>query len=123
MSPSIAHNDAEECTTLTKSPYIFQLFQYYGHHHLSPMYQMLCPHGQCGRTQPINWPPDNENAFSAMPRDEGARACTGLVNKPPSSCTGTPKILLKPSSALAIEHLRSVLMIHPPSHAGTPLDA
>ena len=66
-------------------------------------------------------PPDNENAFSAISGDEAARACTGLVNKPPSSHTGTPKILLRPSSALAIECPRSVPMTHPPSHAATPL--
>ena len=79
------------------------------------------PHGQCGRTQPINLPPDNENAFSAISGDEAARAFTGLVNKPPSSHTGTPKILSRPSSALAIERPRSVPTTCPPSHAATPL--
>ena len=66
-------------------------------------------------------PPDHENAFSAISGDEAARACTGLVNKPLSSHTGTPKILLRPNSALAIECPRSVPMTHPPSCAATPL--
>ena len=65
--------------------------------------------------------PDHENAFSAISGDEAARACTGLVNKPPSSHTGTPKILSRSNSALPIEHPRSVPVTHPPSHAATPL--
>ena len=69
----------------------------------------------------LTGPPDNENAFSAISGDEAARACTGLVNKPPSSHAGTPKILSRPSSALAIECPRSVPMTCPPSHAAIPL--
>ena len=65
--------------------------------------------------------PDHENAFLAISGDEAARACTGLVKKPPSSHTGTPKSLLRPNSALAIEHPRSVPTTHPPSCAATPL--
>ena len=86
-----------------------------------PCIKCYTPCEQCGRIQPINWPPDNENAFSAISGDEAARECTGLVNKPPSSHTGTPKTLSRPSSALAMEHPRSIPTTCPPSHAATPL--
>ena len=122
MSPSIAHNDAEGCTILTKSPL---------HIPAVPVLWSLPPVTRVSNAMPpmdnvagpslLTGPPDNENAFSAISGDEAARACTGLVNKPPSSHTGTPKILSRPSSALAIECPRSVPMTHPPSHAATPL--
>ena len=117
MSPSITHNDAEECTTLTKSPL---------HIPAVPVLWLPPPVTHVSNAMPpmdnvVGPSPDHENAFSAISGDEAARACTGLVNKPPSSHTGTPKILSRPNSALAIEHPRSVPMTHPPSHAATPL--
>ena len=120
-SPSITCNDAEECTTLTKSPL---------HIPAVPVLQSPPPFTCDSNATPLmdnvvgpslsTGPPDNENAFSAISGDEAARACTGLFNKPLSSHTGAPKILLRPNSALAIEHPRSVPMTCPPSHAATP---
>ena len=122
MSPSIACNDAEGCTTLTKSPLhipavpVLQLPPPVTHlsNATPPMDNVVGPHL-------LTDPPDNENAFSAISGDEAARACTGLVNKPPSSHAGTPKTLSRPSSALAIKHPRSVPMTCPCSCAATPL--
>ena len=116
-SPSIVGNDAEECTTLTKSPL---------HIPAVPILWSPPPVTCVSNITPpvdnvVGPSPDCENVFSAISGDEAARACTGLVNKPLSSHTGTPKILSRPSSALAIECPRSVPMTHPPSHAATPL--
>ena len=121
-SPRITWHDAEECTILTKSPL---------HIPAVPVLWLPPPVTHVSNAMPpvdnvvgpslSTGPPDNENAFSPISGDESARACTGLVNKPPSSCTGTPKILSRPSSALAIECPRSVPMTHLPSHAATPL--
>ena len=116
MSPSIACNNAEGCTTLTKIPLHIPAVPVLWppppvtcvSNAMPPMDNVVGPHLLIG-------PPDNKNAFSAILGDEAARACTGLVNKPPSSHAGTPKILSRPSSALAIECPRSVPMTHPPS--------
>ena len=112
----------KECTTLTKSPL---------HIPAVSVLQSLSPVTCVSNAMPpgdnvvgpslSTGPPDNENAFWAISGDEAARACTGLVNKPLSSCTGTPKILLRPNSALAIGCPRSVSMTCPPSCAATPL--
>ena len=121
-SPSIAWIDAEGHTTLTKSPL---------HIPAVPVLWLLPPVTRVSNAMPpvdnvvrpglLTGPPDNENAFSAISGNEAATACTGLVNKPLSSHTGTPKTLSRPSSALAMEHPRSVPMTCPPSHAATPL--
>ena len=71
----------------------------------------------------LTGPHDNKNAFSAISGDEAARACTGLVNKPLSSHTGTPQILSRPSSALAIECPRSCTYDPSTQLCGYPLDA
>ena len=121
-SPSITSNNAEECTTLTESPLHIPAVPVLWSpppvtcvsNAMPPVDNMVGPSLSTG-------PPDNENAFSAISGDEAARACTGLVNKPLSSHTGTPKILSRPNSALAIEHPRSVPTTCPPSHATTPL--
>ena len=117
ISLSITHNDAEECTTLTKSPL---------HIPAVPVLWSLPPVIHVSNAMPpmdnvVGPSPDCENTFSAISEDEAAKACTGLVNKPPSSHTGTPKILSRLNSALAIEHPRSVSMTHPPSCAATLL--
>ena len=97
-SPSIAQNNAEGCITLTKSPL---------HIPAVPVLRSPPPVTRVSNAMPpvdnvvrpglLTGPPDNENAFSAISGNEAARACTGLVNKPPSSHTGTPKTLLRPS--------------------------
>ena len=121
-SPSIAHNDAEGCTTLTKSPlHIPAVPVLWSPPPVTCVSNATSPMDNVVGPSPLTGPPDSENAFSAISGDEAARACTGLVNKPSSSHTGTPKILSRPSSALAIEHPRSVPMTHSPSHAATPL--
>ena len=99
MSPSITCNDAEECTTLTKSPL---------HIPAVPVLWLPPPVTHVSNAMPpvdnvVGPSPDHENTFSAISGDETARACTGLVNKPLSNYTGTPKILSRPNSALAIE--------------------
>ena len=116
-SPSITHNDAEECTTLTKSSL---------HIPAVPVLWSPPPVTHVSNATPpvdnvVGPSPDHENTFSAISGDEAARACTGLVNKPLSSRTGTPKILLRLNSALVIESPRSVPTTRPPSCAATPL--
>ena len=57
MSPSIAHNDVEECTILTKSPlHISAAPVLWLPPPVTHVSNAMPPHGQCGRTQPINWP-------------------------------------------------------------------
>ena len=66
--------------------------------------------------------PLNIKGSSPTVSGEGAvEACMGLVTKILSSHTGTPRPLLQSDSALAVDHLRSVPMTQPPSHAATPV--
>ena len=66
--------------------------------------------------------PPNVDGSSLTVSGEGAvEACMGLVNKIPSSHTGTPRPLSQPDSTLAVDHARSVPMTQPPSCATTPL--
>ena len=69
----------------------------------------------------LTGPPNIEGSSPTISGEGAVKACTGLVNKIPSSHTGTPRPLSWPDSALAVDHPRSVPMTQPPSHAATPL--
>ena len=69
----------------------------------------------------LTGPPNVEGSSPTVSGEGAVEACMGLVNKIPSSHTGTPRPLSWPDSALAVDHLRSVPMTQPPSHATTPL--
>ena len=58
----------------------------------------------------LTGPPNVESSFPTISGEGAVKACTGLVNKPPSSHTGTPKTLSWPGSALAVDHPQSVPM-------------
>ena len=58
----------------------------------------------------LTGPPNTEGSSPTISEEGAVEACTGLVNKIPSSCTGTPRPLSQPDSALAVDHLRSIPM-------------
>ena len=58
----------------------------------------------------LTGPPNIEGSSPTISGEGAVEACIGLVNKIPSSCTGTPRPLSWPDSALAVDCLRSVPM-------------
>ena len=111
MSTSTACNSTEGCNALTNSP---------PHVPIVPVLWSLPPVTHVTNIMPpvnnvvgpslLTGPPNVESSFPTISGEGAVKACTGLVNKPPSSCTGTPKTLSWPSSALAVDCPRSVPM-------------
>ena len=111
MSTSTASNGTEGCNALTNSPL---------HVPIVPVLWSLPPVTHVTNiTPPVNnvvgpslltGPPNIEGSSPTVSGEGAVEACTGLVKKIPSSCTGTPRPLSQPDSALAVDHLRSVPM-------------
>ena len=121
-STSTVYNGAEGCNALTNSP---------PHVPIVPVLQSLPPVTHVTSiTPPVNnvvgpslltGPPNTEGSSPTTSEEGAVEACVGLVNKIPSSHTGTPRPLSWPGSALTVDCPRSVPMTQPPSHATTPL--
>ena len=110
-STSTEYNGTEVCNALTNSP---------PHVPIVPVLWSPPPVTHVTNiTPPVNnvvgpsllTGPLNIEGSSPTISGEGAvEACTGLVNKILSSHAGTPRPLLQPDSALAVDHPRSVPM-------------
>ena len=121
-STSTAYNGAEGCNALTNSP---------PHVPIVPVLRSPPPVTRVTSiTPPVNnvvgpslltGPPNTEGSSPTTSEEGAVEACIGLVNKIPSSHTGTPRPLSWPGSALTVDRPRSVPMTRPPSHAATPL--
>ena len=110
-STSTVYNGTEGCNGLTNSPL---------HVPIVPVLRSPPP-VTCltNITPPVNHvvgpslltgPPNIKGSSPTISGEGAVKACTGLVNKIPSSHAGTPRSLLWPDSALTVDCPRSVPM-------------
>ena len=122
MSTSTAYNGTEGCNALTNSPpHVPIVPVLWSSPPVTHVTSITPPVNNVVEPSLLTGPPNIEGSSPTISGEGAVKACTGLVNKNPSSHTGTPRPLSQPDSALAVDCPRSVPMTQPPSCATTPL--
>ena len=111
MSSSTAYNSAEGCNALTNSPpYVPIVPVLWSPPPVTHVTSITPPVNNVVEPSLLTGPPNTEGSSPTTSEEGAVEACTGLVNKIPSSCSGTPRPLSQPGSALTVDRLRSVPM-------------